>query len=236
MANKGIAYAVSGVLAVLVAAGGYGVMIKPKIESAQEIKSSIVVESAYRDTMVDLRSRAEAVKADFPKIAAEAAQFNAAFPSAADQAGLLTAINTAVSQGKVKINTLTPSPALALEEITREVQERLDAEALTSGVTTVADGDPRYTYMGVDVNVSGTQAQQRAFLRAIEDLDRKLYIQNVSSTVFEGNKGDLKLTLIAMITAPLVDPTVPLEESPTDDDAATPDGSNASPAPAGEGQ
>lgn len=230
MANKGIAYTVSGVLALLVAAGGYGMAIKPKIESAQTIKTSIAAESTYRDTMVEMRMRAESVKADFPAIAAEAAQFNAAFPTASDQAGLLDAINSAANKGKVEVSTISPAQTMLLEDITKEIQDRIDTEALETGVQLTADGDPRYTYMSVDMNVSGNRQEQRAFLRALEDLDRKLYIQNVASTVVGNAEGELQVTLIAMITAPLVDPTVPVDE-----EAAAAPADPAAPA-AGEGQ
>lgn len=224
MASKGVAYSLASMMILLVAAGGYGLAVKPKLEDAEELKSAIAVETQYRDVMVDLQHRAEAVTADFSAITDEAQHFNASFPSASDQAGLLSSLNDAASKSGIEISNITPGTAQSLEQITQEVQDRLEADPETEGQN--ADGDPRYTYMSVNVTLKGGEKKQRSFLQALEDMDRKLYIQNVASGLGENSTGDLNVTLIAMITAPLEDPTAedPDEKNPSDDTASQGEG------------
>lgn len=223
MANKGVAYSLSCLLAVIVAGGGYGVAIKPKLESAEQVRATIEVDSKFRDKMVELKTKTQSVEAEFSTIAAEAAEFNAAFPAASDQSGLLESLNKAAKKAGVEIKTVSPSQAVDLAQITQEVQNRLDEESAETGVNTTADGDPRYTYMTLSLKVSGKANEQRSFLKEIEGLDRKLYIQNVAAEANEGSgNGELNISLITMITAPLINPMEPTEdtESQKEDPAA----------------
>lgn len=222
MANKGVAYTLSCVLAVAVAAGGYGLTIKPKMEAAEQLKASITQEQSYRDTMVGLQERTQLVSSEMEKITSEAAQFNSAFPSASDQAGLLNALNTVASKAGVTIKTVTPSAAVELEQVVQDEQSRLDELNEETGLQETADGDPRYTYMNLSLNITGKSSQHRDFLKALEGMDRKLYIQSVSSTTKDsGGTGDLSVSLVAMITAPLEDPT---KQEATSEDAAAAEG------------
>lgn len=180
-----------------------------------------------RDDLRDKREHLADIRADANKL-------TESFPQSADQKDLYEAIMGAAAQSGVTVTTLNPGTPVAStvnsEETAEDMALRLEAEAQAAqdaaaeGVV-VAPPTSTVATVPLTIEATGSVADLRAFLSALEELKRPLTMETVKIGT-EGESTTLTVTANSFFVSPLVDP-----EATDKDTAAAPSAPAAEPSP-----